>query len=158
MSSQKLKTPPVQSDDSAELNCHIPNSAVAEACVGPRRSVYRRVTGMTRNLFEYHPVIGYRYIPGLRARVRHEGGGYLVRANADGFRSDHDFREPKPAGRYRIALFGDSYTAGEGVSNGQRFCDLLEERLPQLDRIDLYETPGCGAVLSWGEQGPALPV
>lgn len=29
--------------------------------------------------------------------------------------------------------------------------------LPQLDRIDLYHTPGCGAILSWGEQGPALP-
>ena len=29
--------------------------------------------------------------------------------------------------------------------------------LPQLDRIDLQETPGCGAVLCWGEQGPALP-
>lgn len=29
--------------------------------------------------------------------------------------------------------------------------------LPQLDRIDLYQTPGCGAILSWGEQGPALP-
>jgi 6-pyruvoyltetrahydropterin/6-carboxytetrahydropterin synthase len=31
-------------------------------------------------------------------------------------------------------------------------------RLPQLDRIDLLETSGCGAVLCWGEQGPALPV
>ena len=30
--------------------------------------------------------------------------------------------------------------------------------LPQLDRIDLYETRGCGVILSWGEQGPALPV
>lgn len=29
--------------------------------------------------------------------------------------------------------------------------------LLQLDRIDLYQTPGCGAILSWGEQGPALP-
>ncbi len=29
--------------------------------------------------------------------------------------------------------------------------------LPQLDRIDLFETPGCGAVLCWGEEGPALP-
>jgi 6-pyruvoyltetrahydropterin/6-carboxytetrahydropterin synthase len=29
--------------------------------------------------------------------------------------------------------------------------------LPALDRIDLYTTPGCGAMLSWGEQGPALP-
>ena len=30
--------------------------------------------------------------------------------------------------------------------------------LPQLDRIDLYETPGCGVVLSWGEHEPGLPV
>ena len=29
--------------------------------------------------------------------------------------------------------------------------------LPQLDRIDLHETPGCGAILSWGDLGPALP-
>lgn len=34
----------------------------------------------------------------------------------------------------------------------------MSERLPQLDRMDLYETPGCGAVLCWGEQAPALPV
>jgi len=34
----------------------------------------------------------------------------------------------------------------------------LADCLPELDRIDLFETPGCGAVLSWGEQGPALPV
>jgi 6-pyruvoyltetrahydropterin/6-carboxytetrahydropterin synthase len=29
--------------------------------------------------------------------------------------------------------------------------------IPQLDRIDLYETPGCGVSLCWGELGPALP-
>jgi 6-pyruvoyltetrahydropterin/6-carboxytetrahydropterin synthase len=34
----------------------------------------------------------------------------------------------------------------------------MAEQLPQLDRIDLHETSGCGAVLCWGEQGPALPV
>ncbi len=33
----------------------------------------------------------------------------------------------------------------------------LTDTLPQLDRIDLYPTPGCGAVLCWGEPGPALP-
>jgi len=33
----------------------------------------------------------------------------------------------------------------------------MAHRLPQLDRIDLFETPGCGAVLFWGEEGPALP-
>lgn len=32
------------------------------------------------------------------------------------------------------------------------------QRLPQLDRIDLYQTRGCGAILSWAEEGPALPI
>ncbi len=35
--------------------------------------------------------------------------------------------------------------------------EAVAGQLPQLDRIDLHETPGCGAVLSWGERGPALP-
>lgn len=30
--------------------------------------------------------------------------------------------------------------------------------LPVLDRIDLYETRGCGAILGWAEDGPALPI
>ena len=33
----------------------------------------------------------------------------------------------------------------------------LGDALPALDRIDLHQTPGCGAVLCWGELGPALP-
>jgi len=33
-----------------------------------------------------------------------------------------------------------------------------ENILPQLDRIDLYETRGCGTILSWAEDGPALPI
>ena len=31
-------------------------------------------------------------------------------------------------------------------------------KLPQLDRIDLYETRGCGAILAWGDEGPVLPI
>ena len=30
--------------------------------------------------------------------------------------------------------------------------------LPELDRIDLFETLGCGVVLNWGNGGPVLPV
>jgi 6-pyruvoyltetrahydropterin/6-carboxytetrahydropterin synthase len=37
----------------------------------------------------------------------------------------------------------------------RRHCSL---QLPQLDRIDLYHLPGCGAILSWGDDEPALPV
>jgi len=30
--------------------------------------------------------------------------------------------------------------------------------LPQLERVDLFETAGCGALLQWGEGQPVLPV
>ncbi|WP_295391610.1 6-carboxytetrahydropterin synthase [uncultured Thiodictyon sp.] len=35
--------------------------------------------------------------------------------------------------------------------------ETIGTALPALDRIDLHETPGCGASLCWGELGPALP-
>ena len=36
--------------------------------------------------------------------------------------------------------------------------EQIQQNLPQLDRIDVYQTPGCGVVLSWGELHPALPI
>jgi 6-pyruvoyltetrahydropterin/6-carboxytetrahydropterin synthase len=33
-----------------------------------------------------------------------------------------------------------------------------QSMLPQLDRIDLYETRGCGVILSWGGRNIALPI
>jgi 6-pyruvoyltetrahydropterin/6-carboxytetrahydropterin synthase len=30
--------------------------------------------------------------------------------------------------------------------------------LPALNRVDLYETRGCGAILAWGDEPPALPI
>tara|TARA_Y100001960_G_C14752795_1_gene869466 strand:- start:398 stop:1492 length:1095 start_codon:yes stop_codon:yes gene_type:complete len=34
----------------------------------------------------------------------------------------------------------------------------MMENLPQLDRIDLYETPNHGGILCWGNEGPSLPI
>ncbi|NDY95815.1 6-carboxytetrahydropterin synthase [Wenzhouxiangella limi] len=34
----------------------------------------------------------------------------------------------------------------------------IGDQLPALDRIDFYQTPGCGAILSWGARPPALPI
>jgi 6-pyruvoyltetrahydropterin/6-carboxytetrahydropterin synthase len=31
-------------------------------------------------------------------------------------------------------------------------------QLPQLERVDLFETQGCGAIVSAAAEGPALPV
>lgn len=86
-----------------------------------------------RQLFEYHPTFGYRFIPRLKARVDHEGGGYLVRVNGQGFRCDHEFSESRQPGSRRVLLFGDSYTAGDGVSNKKRYGDRLEQLVPGVE-------------------------
>ena len=33
-----------------------------------------------------------------------------------------------------------------------------QAKLPQLDRVDVFQSRGCGAILSWGALGPALPI
>jgi 6-pyruvoyltetrahydropterin/6-carboxytetrahydropterin synthase len=33
-----------------------------------------------------------------------------------------------------------------------------EPLLPSLDRVDLYQTRGCGTILGWAEDSPALPI
>lgn len=98
---------------------------------------------MSRQLLEYHPVIAYRFIPGLRARVPHEGGGYRVRVNEAGFRCEHEFAPARPAGLRRVLLFGDSFTAGDGVSNEQRYGDQLERLVERL-QVYNFGLPGTG--------------
>jgi hypothetical protein len=99
---------------------------------------------MWRQTLQYHPVIGYRFIPGIKVRIPHsEGGGYLIRVNDAGFRCDHNFDNEKPSSIRRILLFGDSFTAGDGVSNGKRFGDLLETEIPKLEVYN-FGLPGTG--------------
>jgi lysophospholipase L1-like esterase len=98
---------------------------------------------MTRSIFQYHPTYGFHFIPGVKARIPHESGGYLVRANSAGFRSDREFQAARTAGRRRALLFGDSYTAGDGVSNGARYGDLLEKYVPDIEVFN-YGLPGTG--------------
>jgi hypothetical protein len=88
---------------------------------------------MSRDLYQYHPVLGYHFIPGLKARVDHEAGGYLVQVNDVGFRCAHSFQKRKTSDKFRVLLFGDSYTAGDGVSNKDRYGDLLEQKLEGLE-------------------------
>jgi len=103
-------------------------------------------------------VIGYHYIPSLTARVEHEGGGYLLRTNAAGFRSRHEFEPARTPGTCRVLLFGDSFTAGDGVSDKYRYGDVLEEKVPNLEVFNLGLT-GTGPdqqYLIWQEFAAGL--
>jgi lysophospholipase L1-like esterase len=105
-----------------------------------------------RQLYEYHPVIGYRFIPHLRARIPHEGGGYLMQVNADGFRSNHPFAAARTPGRARVLFFGDSFTAGDAVPNHERYTDLLAYRLDvETYNYGLSSTGTDQQYLAWRE-------
>lgn len=86
---------------------------------------------MHRQLFEHHPTVGYRFIPEIKARNLHESGGYLIQTNNIGFR-DHKKLNTHYTGQ-RIFWFGDSFTAGDGVSNGKRFTDILDAKHREID-------------------------
>jgi len=73
----------------------------------------------------------------------HESGGYLVKTNTSGFRCQHEFLKDKPDKTFRVLLFGDSFTAGDGVSNQYRFGDILEQRVNGLQVLN-FGLPGTG--------------
>ena len=98
---------------------------------------------MNKQIFEYHPIIGYRFIPNLQTRIQHESGGYLIKTNSLGFRSETEFNSHKNKNHKRILLFGDSYTAAEGVSNKKRYSDVLMQMLPGTE-IYNFGMPGTG--------------
>ena len=73
----------------------------------------------------------------------HESGGYLLSTNDSGFRSSKDFSLKKTdKSKPRVLLFGDSFSAGMGVSDAVRYPNLLEKEL----EMDLYNfsLPGTG--------------
>lgn len=112
---------------------------------------------MARQIFEHHPTLGYRFVPGIKARVP-QGPGYLIRTNNLGFRCDHEVREDPPPGLRRLLLFGDSFTAGDGVSNGQRFGDRVERGIADLQVVN-FGLPGSGTdqhYLIWKEYARGL--
>jgi len=91
----------------------------------------------------YHPSIGYTYMPSAKLRVQTSNGGYLVRTNAAGFRSEREFIQNRAPGAFRALFFGDSQTAGDGGANALRFSDLLETSLPGLETFN-YALSGTG--------------
>jgi carbamoyltransferase len=77
----------------------------------------------------------------------------MIPTNGDGFRSNHEFVRSRRPNTKRILLFGDSFTAGDGVSNGQRYSDQLEGLVEGLEVFN-YGLPGTGTdqqYLAYGE-------
>jgi hypothetical protein len=56
--------------------------------------------------------------------------------NSAGIRSSREYSLEKPPGTQRLLVFGDSYAAGQFVSNEHRFSELLERRNPGLEVLN----------------------
>lgn len=87
-------------------------TATLGAAEGATRWYYRDVTSTA-------DFRGYFTLKWLRHDVRHNHYGYR----------GAEFDEAKPAGVYRVAVMGDSFTYGNGVPEALRFSNLVGERL-----------------------------
>lgn len=105
----------------------------------------------------HHPTIGYEYVPASELVLPQPGGGeYTLRVNSAGIRSDREYAPAKPSGVTRLLVFGDSFAAGQYVSNHQRFSEQLERRRPKLEVIN-FALEGTGTdqqLLLYEEVGP----
>lgn len=79
------------------------------------------------------PVLGWVGCPGTKGRYTQEGNA-AVEINRYGFR-DREWEVEKPAGRYRVAVLGDSFTAAHHVDAEQRFTSVLEGQLRDCDAL-----------------------
>jgi carbamoyltransferase len=81
-----------------------------------------------RMVIRHDPKIGHIWVRNQISRIPHERGGYTVRTNNQGFRSDIEFRKER-GDKPRILFFGDSLTAGDGCNNQERFAELVGKKL-----------------------------
>jgi hypothetical protein len=107
-----------------------------------------------RGLHQLRPDRGWLYglRPGAEGRIP-ETGDALYRINSDGFRGPAHAR-PKPAGRLRVLVMGDSVAFGYGVAEADAFPRILERelaaRVPELD-VEVVNL-GVGGYNAWNEE------
>ena len=88
-------------------------------------------------VFRYDPEIRYVYAPSQKGWI--DDG--FVTINSLGFRGA-EVATPKPAGRFRVVIIGDSVTLGWGVADDETFSarleQLMRQKFPQRD-VDVVD-------------------
>lgn len=95
-----------------------------------------RVVGYDRSYFnplhsfhEPDPYLGHRGRPGFEGRFKRPEFDVLVAHDEHGFRRHEHARPRAPDGR-TVLVFGDSFTWGWGVGQGEVFTDRMNRRMP----------------------------
>jgi hypothetical protein len=95
----------------------------------------------------YDAELGWANIPDLE-RPDLFGKGVSFTTNHEGFRALHEFTPEVPAGRFRIACLGDSFTEGYGVGDRETFPAWLQTLEPRIETLNLG-LGGYGVDQSW---------
>lgn len=100
----------------------------------PYFSAYEINMRLHGNLSEYDPVLGWKGVPGGKARMTTDNNSFLVEHNTYGFRDiEHKGISSKPA----ILFLGDSFTYGYEVEFDEMFINLLRDKLPDYEIFNL---------------------
>jgi carbamoyltransferase len=78
-----------------------------------------------RQIIQYDSKLGHKFVPNQTACLKYGNGTYLIETDKNGFRNSNN---KSRKGELKIVCIGDSFTAGDGVSNQYRFTNLLEEK------------------------------
>ncbi|HXD75923.1 MAG TPA: hypothetical protein VN628_19390 [Vicinamibacterales bacterium] len=70
--------------------------------------------------------------------------GVGVRTNSQRFRATYDIASSVAPGKIRVICSGDSFTFGDGVNNGDTWCDQLAARDARVESVNLGQG-GYGA-------------
>ncbi|MEO8196418.1 MAG: SGNH/GDSL hydrolase family protein [Thermoanaerobaculia bacterium] len=82
----------------------------------------------------HHPVRGWAVAP--RVRNLEVFGGKRLNTDSNGLRGAREVAFEKTPGTLRIAIFGDSFTFGEDVSDDETFAHQLELLLPGTEVLN----------------------
>lgn len=108
-------------------------------------------------LLEVDPDLGWKLTPDSTSRHHSTVFDVVYRINSIGFR-DEQRESTKPPNVHRVLLLGDSQIFGWGVDAGARFSNLVEERVSDLEVLNLG-VPGYGLdqeILTYESRGAAL--
>jgi hypothetical protein len=92
-----------------------------------RRIIHDRIVGKSLYL-DYSAALGWTIKP--------HGRSGLYQANSHGMRSSREYSIQPPASVIRIAVFGDSFTHGDDVSNADAWPRQLEDLSPNLEVLN----------------------
>ena len=81
------------------------------------------------NFSQWDEYVGFVNIPGIEGTTVHTDYRMKVQINSHGLRDREIDYKKKESNTYRIGVFGDSFTFGEGVQNNETYPKVLESLL-----------------------------